>query len=180
MFEKQLHPNTRILMDAWRRMTASPDQLSIGPQASDYPGLVSRLFVIHRTGDGAWIFSVAGEAVSSLLGRELSDHDFLSLWSGHDRLIVSSMLEAIATESEPAVVRARGETLHGKRCNVEIPLAPLAGSAVRRSRILGLYQTLGGEPMLEGRHVWRHRLTDISMPDAKMSDAGLRLVASND
>ena len=37
---------------------------------------------------------------------------------------------------------------------------PLARSSVETSkaRFLGLYQTLGGTPMLKGRPIWRHPL----------------------
>ena len=178
MLEQLMHPNSRILLDAWRRMAAHPDQLADGPQARDYPGLIDRLFVLRRTEDGTWVFSVAGDALSRLMGRALEEHDFLALWTGHDRLIAAATLESAFQLGEPGLIRLRGETLRGRRCDIEMPLAPLA--APSRPRMLGLYQSLGGEAMLKGRTIWRHRITSLVMPDQRLEEPRIKLVASND
>ena len=47
-------------------------------------------------------------------------------------------------------------------------------------RVLGLYQTLGGDHRLKGRPVWRHRVTAIFPPDVRESEPRVKLVASND
>lgn len=173
-----VHPNTRLLLDAWRRMAVNPDQIAHGPQASAHPNLIEHLFVLSRTSDGAWVFSNAGSAMSRLLGRELEDHDFQSLWSGIDRLIMAALIETTAREGEPSLVRLSGESLRGYRCDIEISLAPLKSRA--GPKILGLYQTLGGEAMLRGRTIWRHRIRSLKMPDQRESEPRIRLVASND
>ena len=173
-----VHPNTRLLLDAWRRMAANPDQIAHGPQASAHPNLIDHLFVLSRTNDGAWVFSNAGSAIGRLLGRELEDHDFQSLWSGNDRRIMAAVIESTTQESEPSLVRLSGESLRGYRCDIEISLAPLKSRA--GPKILGLYQTLGGEAMLRGRTIWRHRILSLRMPDQRDAEPHIRLVASND
>ena len=178
MDERKIHPNTRTLLDAWRRMAANPAELVHGPKASEYPSLIDRLFVLRRTPEGAWVFSNAGSALSRLLGRELEDHDFLSLWSGNDRLISAAIIEATAKESEPSVIRSAGESLRGYRCDIEIPLAPLSGPS--GLRMLGLYQSLSGEAMLRDRTIWKHRITSVQMPDKRSVEPRIKLVASND
>ena len=178
MQQRMMHPNTRTLLDAWRRMATAPDEIGQGPQASEYPSLIDRLFVLRCTHDGAWVFANAGSAMNDLVGRELNDHDFLGLWSGNDRLITSAALDTIAQEGEPCIIRLLGETLRGHRCEIEMPLTPLQGQS--GLRILGLYQALGGEAMLSGRTIWRHRITSLQMPNKRSEEPRIRLVASND
>lgn len=173
-----LHPNTRILLDAWRRMAANPDQIAAGPQASAYPELIDCLFVLSKTADGHWVFSNAGDAVNRIVGRSLEGHDFHSLWSGNDRRIMSAVMETTTQEGEPSIVRLAGESLQGFRCDIEVSLAPLASRS--GMKMLGLYQSLGGEAMLRGRTVWRHRIISLKMPDRRSSEPRIRLVASND
>ena len=178
MQQSTLHPNTRLLLDAWRRMAANPEQIAHGPQASAHPNLIDRLFVLNRTDDGTWVFANAGSAMSHLIGRELEHHDFQSLWSGNDRIIMAALMETTSREGEPSLVRLTGESLRGYRCDIEISLAPLQSRA--GPKILGLYQTLGGEAMLHGRTIWRHRIQSLKMPDQRNREPRIRLVANND
>jgi hypothetical protein len=178
MQQSTVHPNTRILLDAWKRMAANPDQLTDGPQASAYPELIDRLFVLSQAQDGVWIFSNAGDAINRILGRELEGHDFMSLWSGVDRQIIAALVESTSHEGEPSIVRLAGETLQGCRCDIEVSLAPLKSPA--GPKLLGLYQSLGAEAMLRGRSIWRHRILSLTMPDRRETEPRIRLVANND
>ncbi len=174
----KMHPNTRLLVDAWRRMAANPDNLAHGPQANEHTSLIDRLFVLSKTTDNAWVFSTAGCAMSRLLGRELEDHDFHSLWSGNDRIMMAALIEATSREGAPSLIRLQGESLRGFRCDIEVTLAPL--DSRNGQKILGLYQTLGGEPMLRGHTIWRHRIQSLTMPAQRNREPRIRLVASND
>ena len=182
MIDRTIHPNTRVLLDAWRRMNAqtgvSADET---PRVNDHPELVERLFVIQLMKDGAWLFRNAGEALTNLLGRQLTNHNFLNLWTGPDRSMMSAFLDAIRLDGAPGVIRGRGETMTGQRVELEVSLMPLARSAERPDayRLLGLYQALGGEPMLKGRPVWRHRVSMLVPPDTRTVGPQLKLVASN-
>ncbi|MCA8901759.1 MAG: PAS domain-containing protein [Hyphomonas sp.] len=182
MPDRTIHPNTRVLLDAWRRMNAHPDAADgDAPRVHDHPELVERLFVIQHMKDGAWMFRNAGETLTGLLGRQLTNHNFLHLWTGPDRHMMNAFLEAIRLDSAPGVVRGRGETLTGQRVELEVTLMPLARhmDAQDPYRLLGLYQTLGGEPMLKGRPVWRHRVSMLVPPDTRKPEPRLKLVASN-
>ena len=53
------------------------------------------------------------------------------------------------------------------------------GGQTDTPRLLGLYQTLGGEPMLKGRPIWRHRISMLVPPDTRTEGPQLRLVATN-
>ena len=116
-------------------------------------------------------------------GAGWAEHDFLQLWSGPDREMMAHFMEAVRFDGAPGIIRGRGETLTGQRVEVEITLMPLVrpgtGAHGDTPRLLGLYQTLGGEPMLKGRPIWRHRISMLVPPDTHSAGPQLRLVTSN-
>lgn len=182
MVEHSIHPNTRVLLDAWRRMQSEPDvHAAAGPNVAEHEDLIDRIFVLELMDDRIWLVRTAGEAVTSLVGRRLSNHNFLDLWTGPDRVMVDACLEAIRLDGGPGVIRGRGETLSGARAELEVTLMPLsAGTAgAMRNRMLGLYQTLSSEGALNGQPVFRHRVSMIVPPDTRRIGPKLRLVASN-
>ncbi|MEM0986879.1 MAG: PAS domain-containing protein [Pseudomonadota bacterium] len=179
MLQRIAHPNTKIMLDAWKRM----DGLNSGPAdepviGTDQADLLSNLFLVRQTPEGSWIFSSAGEGVSAQLGRALVDHDFLSLWTGPDRQMIEGLIGAVVEGSAPALARARGETLAGRRLEVELALAPLPADRGGAGRLLGLYQSLGGEGLLDGRPIWTHRLVGIWPPERAPRQPRLRLVST--
>lgn len=181
MIGPMLHPHSKAMLQAWRRLShrggtgSEPD-----PLVDDCETMLGSLFVLQRVEAGVWTFRTAGAKLEKLLGRALQDQDFLSLWHGADRLMVGGVLDAIETAVNPAILRARGQTLTARRVELEIPLAPLEMPQGRVTRVLGLYQTLGGLPMLDGRPIVRHHLSTLSTPDTPVMLPHLRLVASND
>ncbi len=179
MIERSIHPNTKTLLDAWKRMKASPSAHNAdGPNANDHPGLLESLFVIQHDEAARWTFRSVGTGVTTLLGRDMTGQDFCSLWTGPDRLMMDAFLESIRLDGAPGVARARGETLTGQRAELEVTFMPLAQSD-SAPRMIGLYQPLGGEAMLKGRPVWRHRINMLVPPDTQKKEPQLKLVASN-
>ncbi len=182
MIDRSIHPNTRVLLDAWRRMNASPQTHALsGPSARDHAHLLDRIFVLEGLPDSNWRVRSAGENLPDLLGRDLTNHSFLELWTGPDRAMMASFLDAVRLEGAPGVVRGRGETITGQRVELEITLMPLETTQGRpaHARMLGLYQTLGGEGMLGGRPIWRHRIAMLVPPLRRNPGPALQLVASN-
>ena len=115
MNDRSIHPNTRILIDAWRRMSASPVANAVDdPRVAEHPDLITQLFVVQHSPDTGWMFRTAGQGLCDLLGRDLTNHDFLELWTGPDRFMMSHFMEAIRYDGAPGVIRGRGETLSGK------------------------------------------------------------------
>lgn len=182
MNRKSLHPNTMTLLSAWERISTSPRPLDQREKSTQHADIIQSLFVIERKEDGIWTFRSAGDQMSSLLGRELEEHNYLNLWTGHDRQMLTSFMMAVIESRQPGIVRARGETLTGQRIDIEMTLAPLTSvhRYTRRVRLLGLYQPLGGADMLKGRPVWRHRLTALLPPEIQSEGPQLKLVANND
>lgn len=182
MLDTTLHPNSQTLLSAWQRMHAPSNDGVDGPTTQDHPDLVSRLFVLQDAGNDDWVFRTAGAQLEVSLGRQLADYNFLGFWRGHDREMVSLLLKSSIQARKPGILRASAENLTGERLDIELILAPLASPPHLDggARVLGLYQTLGGEHRLKGRPVWRHRLTAIFPPDTRREEPRVKLVASND
>ena len=182
MIDRSIHPNTRILLDAWRRMQADPHAHGMsGPDVSDHAGLVDRIFMIELREDHSWLVRTSGETLNTLVGRNLVNRNYLDLWTGPDRAMMAEFLEAIRFDGAPGVVRGRGETLNGERVELEISLMPLSLETGRspRQRMLGLYQTLEHEPAAATKQVFRHRISMLVPPDTRRIGAQLKLVANH-
>lgn len=179
MLKDSLHPNTAAMLQAWKRITKSPTNVDGGPSAYEYPGLLGRLFIIETTREDFYPFRIAGEHLTGLLGRNLIGTDFLDLWARSDRVLVRALLESVSNGDRPGLLRGFGETSHGRRLETEIAVAPLKGSRQQQSRLLCLYQTLGGEAMLQDRSIWTHRVRGLYPPEPVHKEKPLRLVVSN-
>ena len=182
MTRQEHHPNTVTLLSAWERMHQSPDEISGGVRASDHPDLLECLFVIEESEEGRWLFRNAGNQLGTLLGRDLGEHDCLAFWTGHDRAMVQSLIAAVRESRKPGILVATGETLTGTQVDIELTFAPLPSphKNAAQSRLLGLYQILQPAPVLQGRPVWRHRISAIYPPSIERQPAHIRLVANND
>lgn len=174
MDDIKAHPNTQAVLDAWRRLSAGEADPE-GPTTDAYPGLVGRLFVLSHVADRDYSFRRVGCALERLFGRELAEHSFLSIWNGTDRDLVSAALAAATLDRGPTLIHARGETLTGKRADLEIALAPLPGR--NGMRYLGLCQAMTPETNLAGRPL--RRLDVIAIyPPASSEPPALRIVSS--
>lgn len=175
-----LHPNTEVLLEAWRRMETDQSGRS-GPPAADHPALLENLFVAHRVSETSVPFRITGGAVSKRLGREATGLDFLDIWRPQDRMILSGLIESVIDEGQPGLLQGFGQSMTGREIEVEIALAPLGRTAATRGRLLGLYQPVNGVTALNGQSVWRHQLHRLVMPEPRIRRMShLRLVASND
>ncbi len=175
MEDIKAHPNTQAVLDAWRRL--SDGQVSDdGPTTEDYPGIVGRLFVLNHVADRDYAFRRVGYALERLFGRVLVEHSFLSIWNQPDRLLVSAALSTAAADRGPTLIRARGETLDGRRVDLEFALAPLSGRS-GSTRFLGLCQTMSTEDALGGRPLRRLQAVAVYPPAPDLRPA-IRLVSS--
>jgi hypothetical protein len=72
-------------------------------------------------------FRYCGVAVARCYGRDLSDEDFLPLWSPDDRMTLQRDLRAVAFRSSGMVTGLLAETMGGGITSYELLLLPLAG-----------------------------------------------------
>jgi hypothetical protein len=176
MEELKAHPNTQAVLDAWRRLSEGV-VANDGPTTEDYPGLVGRLFVLNHVADRDYSFSRAGYALERLFGRQLVEHNFLSIWGESDRRLINAALTTAIADRGPTLIRARGETLTGKRIDLEFALAPLFGRPGTQARFLGLCQSMTGEDDVGGRPLRRLQAVAI-FPPAPSLQPTIRLVSS--
>ncbi len=171
-----IHPNTRVVLDAWKRLSDGAPAHE-GPATGDDAGLVSSLFVLNHVGTRDFAFNRAGSSLERLFGRQLIDHNFLSIWSEADRHLVGAGLAVAVQDCGATLIHARGETLGGKRIDLEFSLAPLVREDSTTVRFLGLCQTMTPEEILNGRPI--HRLQAVAIyPPAPDREAAIRLVSS--
>ena len=163
MEEMNAHPNTQAVLDAWKRLSEGQVNED-GPSTDDYPGLVGRLFVLNHVADRDYSFRRVGYALERLFGRALAEHNFLSIWNEPDRQLVCAALASATIDRGPAVIRARGETLAGRRVDLEFALAPLPGNRTTPARFLGLCQSMSPEEALGGRPLRRLQAVAIYPP----------------
>jgi len=172
------HPNSRTLhayWDARRRGGSAPARADIAPQ--DLGALLSHLFLLRRMDQDHHVFRLAGTGLCRLHQREFRDQNFLSLWTGQDRPMMSALLEGALGAPAPATAMADAITLDGRACAVEVTLLPLRGPEGQVDRALGLYQPLDAS-RLGGRPVVRHRLAVLN--PARLPDPSLSLFAARE
>ncbi|MEQ1784252.1 MAG: PAS domain-containing protein, partial [Hyphomonadaceae bacterium] len=128
-------------------------------------------------GDHDFAFHRAGSSVERLFGRQLIDHNFLSIWSEADRNLVGAGLAVAIQDCGATLIHARGETLGGRRIELEFSLAPLVREDSASIRFLGLCQAMTSEEVLNGRPISRLQAVAI-YPPAPDREATIRLVAS--
>lgn len=170
------HPNTQVMLDAWRRLTEG-GAANDGPTTDEHPGLVASLFVLNHVGERDFAFRRAGVTLDRLFGRALVDHNFLSIWQEGDRKLVAAGLAVALRDRGPILIHARGETLAGKRMDLEFALAPLRIPENATPRFLGLCQAMIPEETLSGRPIGRLQAIAI-FPPAPPRDATIRIVSS--
>jgi hypothetical protein len=176
MEDMRAHPNTQAVLDAWRRLSEG-DLVDEGPSTEDYPGVVGRLFVLNHVADRDYSFRRVGYSLERLFGRQLTEHNFLSIWNEPDRQLISAALGSATPERGPALIRARGETLAGRRVDLEFALAPLPGRNGAPTRYLGVCQAMSSEEVLGGRPLRRLQAIAVYPPPSEHSPA-IRLVSS--
>lgn len=178
MLDHKAHPNTRTMLEAWRRMEQVPSRLFTADTThADSSGLVDHIFVLRQSSARCWSFRTAGSALEKVFGKHVCDENFVDLWMGPDRQLVLSAIEAVMAEGSPGLIRAQGETLTGQTTEVEIALAPLSDTGAMSQRILGHYQPLGRD-MSAPRPIWRHAVTEVRAPQRRTRGSHLRLVSS--
>ena len=177
MEDMKAHPYTQAVLDAWRRL-ADGQMCEDGPTTEDFPGLVGNLFVLNHVGARDYSFHRVGHAIEKLFGRQLADHNFLSLWTEPDRTLVAAALASAHADRGPAIVRARGETLDGRRIELELALAPLPSRTEARDRFLGLCQSITPDQHLGGRPLRRLQAIAVYPPAPEPRAPTIHLVSS--
>lgn len=171
------HPNTQAVLAAWRRL-ADGETTDTTARIEDHPDLVGGLFVLVCDSEADYAFRRVGYAMERLFGRALPDHNFLSIWNNPDRQLVCGGLALAAADNGPVVIHARGESLDGRRIDLEFGLAPLPVAEGQPRRFLGVCQSLTPSEALAGRPLRRLRAVAVFPPAPASATPAIRLVSS--
>lgn len=142
------HSDTHRLVEYWRSLKAGPG----APPRSRFdpcgrPDLLPRMFVTGYA-EGEAPLRLVGETLRELWRSDLRGLDLRDLFREYDRAKLDLALGAAAKAAEALVLRAEGGGVE-----VEILVAPLAGSDGRTERLFGCLQVLGGAPISGERSV---------------------------
>jgi hypothetical protein len=175
MGEETFHPDTRALLAYGRALAGSA---VASPKKGGADQVLERLFVVERSKDGRLPIRTFGADLVKLFGRDLRDHDFSSLFLEQDLKLLNALIDASLNAGEPGIARITAETVERRTLGAEILLTPLKVDQTLGTRMLGLFQALGGEPFVNGA-IRRLRLGSLHPPLAK-EPLGMRLVVVND
>ena len=167
------HANTETLFSYWDARRGGgpvPARADILPE--DLGGLLANLFLLRRMDSDHHVFRIAGTGLCRMHKREFRDQNFLSLWTGHDRVHMRALLEGALSTPAPASAVAEAVSLDGAVAPVEIALLPLRGPEGWLDRTLGLYQPLGAR-LGDKRPAVRHRLIEVRPPAEPVSSLSL-------
>jgi len=116
-----------------------------GIQPNELAPLLPYLFLIELdpSEQPRFRFRYCGVAIARCYGRDLSEEDFLSLWSPDDRITLYRDLRALAFRSSGMVTGMFAETMGGGIISYEVLLLPLAGDNSTAGAI-GSMVRLGG------------------------------------
>jgi len=159
------HAQSKALLAYWRDRRfggAAPQRADIEPQ--DISELLGNIFILRRIDPNHHTFRLAGTNMCAIYQREFRDQNFLSLFLGHDRTHVQTLLESVLGGASPASLTARATSLDMNQLSVEISFLPLRGPEGQIDRILGLYQPLDDTLQFKNRPVIRTSLREIRPP----------------
>lgn len=162
------HPSTERLLDYWRAQRGEdpiPRRASIDP--TQVLELLPGLFMLGRESAGHYQFRLVGALLQRLHSQDLLQVDFLSLWRSDDRVSLQMALEAVRRRGEPLVVTAEVWGESGHAMDMEIVLAPLAGSNGEADRFFGLYQPTSSTEALMDLPMIRMSIRAIAAPDSE-------------
>lgn len=177
------HANTRRLIDYWSAAKAdepAPTRRAVEPSA--LTALLPQVFILGRTGGGAFRFRLVGGFVADLHGADLRERTFTSLWRPRSSGRIDAALEALARSPRPLVASAQVWPLAGDPqagpVDMEISLLPLRPDHHGVERVFGLYQPTTAVARLLGRAAAELSLKSLSPADP-LGQPALRLVVDN-
>jgi len=124
------HPSSRgffAYWDAQRGDARAPDRSEIEPGA--VRELLGDIFVLSYDNDAGYPFRVAGTRVSALLGRDLKDVGFSTLFAHDARREIDDVISYVAEEMLPAIAGITATSEDGRTAHLELLLLPFNNRA---------------------------------------------------
>src|SRR3954467_11698300 len=124
------HPSSREFFAYWdakRGDARAPERSDIEPGA--VRELLGDIFVLSSDNDAGYPFRVAGTRVSALLGRDLKDTAFSTLFAPDARREIEDVISYVAEEMLPAIAGITATAEDGRIAHLELLLLPFNNRA---------------------------------------------------
>jgi hypothetical protein len=119
------HPSSRgffAYWDAQRGDARAPERSEIEPGA--VRELLGDIFVLSYDNDAGYPFRVAGTRVSALLGRDLKNVGFSTLFAADARREIDEVISYVAEEMLPVIAGITATSEAGQPAHLELLLLP--------------------------------------------------------
>src|SRR3954454_14101217 len=140
------HPSSRQFFEYWDKKRAgapAPDRSEIEPDA--VRDLLGDVFVLSYDAAAGYPFRVAGTRVGALLGRDLKDQSFSSLFQAGRRREVDDIIAVVCEETLPAIAGISAVSQNGSTVHLELLLLPFNARAHTPMSLTGLLVPFEGE-----------------------------------
>jgi hypothetical protein len=124
------HPTSREFFAYWdakRGHARAPDRSEIEPGA--VRELLGDIFVLSYDNDAGYPFRVAGTRVCALLGRDLKDQSFSTLFAEDGRREIEDVITCVAEEMLAAIAGITAKSEDGSAAHLELLLLPFNNRA---------------------------------------------------
>jgi hypothetical protein len=141
------HPSSREFYDYWndrRGAAQAPDRSEFEPSA--VRGLLGDIFVLSYDATGGYPFRVAGTRICALLGCDLKDRGFSTLFVPDSRRAIEHIITVVAEETLAAVAGITATTQDGSSEHLELLLLPFNHRAHEPMSLTGLLAPFGSAP----------------------------------
>jgi hypothetical protein len=136
------HETSVALYQYWQSCRRKECVPISGIRAGELAPLLPSLFLIDLARARQPIFRFCGASVAARYGRDLTDDNFLALWSKEDQKTLDADLRSIRVHSTGLIAGVLAETVGGFT-TFEMLLLPLAGESGRAGAI-GSMARIGG------------------------------------
>jgi len=133
------HPSSRAFFAYWddkRGFARAPDRSEVEP--GPVRELLGDIFVLSYDKPTEFPFRVAGTRVCALLGRDLKNEQFPSLFAPGSRSDIEEMITVVSEELLVAVAGVTAMTEFGQKAHLELLLLPFAVRAHSPISLTGL------------------------------------------
>jgi hypothetical protein len=145
------HPSSREFFAYWdcvRGKARAPDRSDFAPSA--VRALLGDIFVLSYEANAGHRFRVAGTRVCALLGRDLKEQNFSTLFAPACRAEIDEIVAAVAEDTLPAIAGVTGASQGGERTHLELLLLPFHTRAHAPVSLTGLLAPLESSSVLAG------------------------------